>query len=167
MIEKQFTPTVAMHFKASREIYHSNKASFAFYGFFIGIPSLLLIFYIFTGKGASYEVVPGISAWVFLVLCVIYAFAFTPALQYWGIRKTLLSNPSANQTQNYQISEDGIRNYGLGVDVTLGWDKIVRIKTSKKFLLLFISKSVAYFIPIGLISEQEIEEIESWYKQKT
>ena len=156
-----------MHFNASREIYHSNKASFVFYGFFIGVPTLLLIFYIVTGKGASHEVVPGISAWLFLILCALYVFAFTPALQYWGIRKSLLSNPSANQTQNYQISEGGIRNYGLGVDVTLGWDKIVRIKTSKKFLLLFISKSMAYFIPIGLVSEKEIREIESWHKQKT
>jgi hypothetical protein len=165
MIEKQFTPTAAMHFKASREIYHSNKASFAFYAFFIGIPALLLIFYIVTGKGASYEVVPNIPAWLFLLLCAIYALALTLALQYWGIRKSLLSNPSANQAQNYQISEEGIRNYGLGVDVTLGWDKIIKIKKNKKFLLLFISKSVAYFIPVGLVSEREIKEIESWHKQ--
>lgn len=96
MIEKQFTPTIAMHFKASREIFHSNKASFAFYGFFIGMPTLLLTFYVVTGRGASYDVIPGISAWLFLVLCGIYVFAFTPALQYWGIRKSLLSNPSAN-----------------------------------------------------------------------
>lgn len=156
-----------MYFWASREIFHSNKFSFLFYGFFIGIPAFLVVFYIVTGKGVSYEVVPSISAWLFLVLCGIYVFVFTPALQFWGIRKSLLSNPSANQTQNYQINKDGVRNYGLGVDVALSWDKIVRIKISKKFLLLFISKSVAYFIPIGLVSEQEIREIENWHKQKT
>ena len=97
-----------MYFWASREIFHSNKFSFLFYGFFIGIPAFLVVFYIVTGKGVSYEVVPSISAWLFLVLCGIYVFVFTPALQFWGIRKSLLSNPSANQTQNYQINKDGV-----------------------------------------------------------
>ncbi|MCB1925195.1 MAG: YcxB family protein [Gammaproteobacteria bacterium] len=167
MIEKRFTPTVSMFFRASREILHSNKSVLWFYGFFLGMPIFLIGLFILTGKGSSHEVVPGISAWAFFGLCAFYVFGLTPALQYWEVRKSVLSNPSANQEQVYAISEEGVRNFGRGIDVSLGWDKITRIRVSKHFLLLFISKKVAYFIPRDLLSEQEIEEINTWRSQKT
>jgi hypothetical protein len=167
MIEKEFTPTIPMFYKASREIFHSNKSSYLLYAFFLGIPALLMVYYLITGKGASYEVIPGISAWMLMLICVIYVFVLIPALQYWGVRKNVLSNPSANQSQNYTIDEAGVRNHGFGVEVSLSWDKIIRIKVTKNFVLLFISKNIAYFLPRELITLSEIDEIKKWFNHKT
>ena len=166
MIEKEFTPTVSLFYKASREIFHSNMVSLAFYGFFLGLPALLLTYYVARGMSLNHVVFAEVPAWAVLAICVFYALAFMPALQYWGVRKSVLSNPSANQAQHYTVSEEGIRNHGLGVEVTLSWDKVVRIHESKSFLLFYISKYVAYFIPLNLLSPSEIEEIKQWHKSK-
>jgi hypothetical protein len=167
MIQKHFTPTVTLFFKASREIFHSNKTSYLFYGFFVGVPIFLLLLGIASGKNLSHAVVAGIPAWGMVFISVFYAIGLIPALQYWNIRKSVLSNRTANQSQNYDLDENGIRNYGAGVDVAIDWGKVIRIRKSRNFLLFYISRNMAYFIPLNLLSITEIEQIHKWYKEKT
>lgn len=156
-----------MFFKASREIFHSNMSSLLFYGFFLGVPLFFLLSFIITGKGASHELIPGISVGLFFLISLFFVFGLTPVLQYWEIRKSVLTSPSANQEQIYAISENGVRNYGRGVDVSMEWDKIIRLRLTRRFFLMFISRNVAYFIPRDLLSAQEIEQIESWRNART
>jgi len=162
MIEKQFTPTVSLFYKATREIFHSSRTAIIFYGFFVGLPVILFVTILIIEQITSKSIDTGIPTWGILIFCVLYAFGFMPALQYWNIKKALNSNPSANQTQNYTISEKGIRNYGLGVDVTLSWDKIIKTHKSKNYLLFYISSNSAYFIPLSLLGSTEIEQIYGW-----
>lgn len=166
MIQKHFTPSVAIFFKASREIFHLNKTAYLFYSFFVGVPVLLLLLGIARGHSLSHNVVAGIPMWGIILICLFYVFVFVPALQYWNVRKSVLSNRTANQTQNYDLSETGVHNYGAGIDVVIDWDKIIRIRKSRHFLLLYISKNMAYFIPLNLLSSVEIEQINEWHKTK-
>jgi hypothetical protein len=161
VIEKQFQTSVSLHHNAMRDIFHSNSSSKWFYGSFLGASIILIILSAFNifigGRALSYSD-------FYPVVVIIFLFAYVPALQYWGVRRSFLSNPSAHQMQNYSFSEEGIRNYGRGIDIKLKWDKIIRIHKTKKFLLFFGSKNCAYFIPNKLVTNDEYKKICSWHK---
>lgn len=162
MITKQFTPNVALFYLASRQIFHLSPLTALMYVALLGLPAVLAAFMLAGGHSLTQPVVPGLPVWALLAIGLCYALMLMPALQYLSVRRSVLSNPSANQQQNYEISEHGIRNFGSGVDVMLGWDKIVRLHRSRNFLLFFVSPRVAYFIPLSLITPAELAQIETW-----
>jgi hypothetical protein len=167
MITKQFQSTVALFYKASQETFYSTQRAKLFYGFFLGLPAVLIAFYILSGKSLTKSTLFGLPVLVISGICVFYALCFMPTLQYFAVRKYARSNPSINQLQNYTISKKGIRNFGNGFDSTLRWDDIIQVHQSKHFLLLYISNTSAYFIPLNILLPSEIEQIESWSKSKT
>ena len=67
-----------------------------------------------------------------------------------------------SQLQRYEFSEQGIRHHSEGVEITHSWDKITYIKTTRDFLLCFIGQKNAYYIPVDLLSDSEIQQIYSW-----
>jgi len=67
-----------------------------------------------------------------------------------------------SQLQRYEISEQGIRNHSEGVEITHSWDTISHIRRTKDFLLCFIGQKNAYYIPVDLLSDSEIQQIYSW-----
>lgn len=155
VISKEFKPTPRVLYMATRAIFHRKIIAWFFYGFFVGVPMLLVLLKLLLAS-------IGFGDILILVGCLIYSFGLMPALHYLGARKSLLSNPSANQVQSYEISEQGIRNFSEGVEVNLSWDKIIDIKKTKKFVLFYFSKSCAYYIPNDLLSNEEIEQFYNW-----
>jgi YcxB-like protein len=165
-IDKSFSPSIWMFYRASRDIYHSNTGAKLFYAFFLGLPLLLLSLWLYNGTPLSSMTKYGFPKWGVLVLCVGYTLIFMPALHYLNVRKRVKTSPSSNQTQNYSLTRNGVRNYGDGFDFFMDWSKIVRIRKSKSFLLLFVSKESALFIPLPLLSTEDLDQIEQWSKDK-
>ncbi|MGH1441811.1 MAG: YcxB family protein [Cellvibrionaceae bacterium] len=155
VVKKDFKPTVKTLYKAIREIFHSTKSSWIMYICLVFIPAAYCIYKLITTSINNGHI-------TFLLIALAYSFALLPAVQFWCARRSLLSNPSANQVQNYEISEDGIRNYTEGAEVRLSWDKIIKVKVSKNFLLFFFSRNCAYYLPISLVSSEEIKQIVDW-----
>lgn len=166
MITKQFMPTAAMFYKASRAMFHLTRKAKMFYGFFVLLPTVLLIFYIFRGESLTKPAIFGLPVLALFGVCVLYALCVMPLLQYFAVRKYFRANPSVNQLQNYTISEKGIRNFGNGFNSSFGWDKIW-VRESRHFLLFYISRNNAYFIPLDILSPSEIDQIAYWDRNKS
>ena len=166
MITKQFTPTAAMFYKASRAMFHLTRKAKMFYGLFLLLPAVLLIFYVLRGENLTKPAIFGLPVLALFGVCVLYALCVMPLLQYLAVRKYFRTNPSVSQQQNYTISEKGVRNFGKGVDASFGWEKIW-VRETKHFLLFYISKNNAYFIPLDILSPSEIDQIALWARSKT
>ena len=171
MIEKTFTPTKEMYFKAFLETFHAKKISRYYYGFFVVLPvvlSLLLLGLRMVNAhiGASGEAVWKFADWEYLLLTVVVSLVLIPLFVWWKIRSSFRTNPSLAQPKHWQFDPKNIRTFSQGVDTTFEWSKVVRLKRGRHFLLIFFSKHAAFFVPIGLFSKQELEKIEAWYRQK-
>ncbi|WP_460052469.1 YcxB family protein [Sessilibacter sp. MAH2] len=164
MITKSFQNNFQNQFKASRQIFHKTTGAKLFYGFFIGLPLIFIILKVYAGEGFTQLEFGFIPTWLLLFLMFGYPLVFTPAIQYFQLRKAFNSNPSAQQKQHYEISEKGVKIFGEGFSVELGWENIPRIELSKDFVLLFISKNCAYYLPKQLISNDEYKQLLAWKK---
>jgi hypothetical protein len=164
MITQSFQTDVKSLFKASRQIFHKTTDAKLFYGFFIGLPLILIALKLYIGKGFNQLEFGFMPTWLLLLLSLGYPILFMPIVQYFQIRKSFNSSPSAKKMQNYEISEKGVKNFGEGFSVELGWESIPRIELSKDYLLLFISKNCAYYLPKELISSEEYQQLLAWKK---
>jgi len=164
MIDKSFQTSVSNQFKASRQIFNNSTAAKFFYGFFVGLPMLLVILNALQGESFSNLMFGMIPAWLFYIILLLYPFVFTPLTQFLQIKRAYKSNPSAQQKQNYEISGKGVRNYGAGFSVEMSWESIPKVILSKDFLLMYISKNCAYYLPKELVTEDEYNQIVEWKK---
>lgn len=135
-----------------------------FYAFFVGLPILVIATKLYVGKGFTELEFGLFPTWLLIILLFAYPILLMPMTQYFQVRKAFNSNPSAQQRQNYEITDKGIKSYGGGFSVELGWESIPKIELSKDFVLLFISKNCAYYIPKELVSEEEYRQMEVWKK---
>ncbi|WP_236207215.1 YcxB family protein [Pseudomonas tohonis] len=157
MIEKDFQPSSRLFFRATREILSATWPVRIMTVLALLLPVVAIAMVAFTNarfSAATWGGVLGLSAYTFLVL---------PLFQFLGVRRNLASNPSANQVQHYEFSESGIRNFGNGVNVNLDWGKVVRIRSSRSFVLFYISRNSAYFVPKELLTPGELRQIFQWY----
>jgi len=160
MIEKSFQPSVKLFFRATREIINGTWALKIMMVMAVALPIAAIAITAFTNIKLSAAI------WGGALGLFIYTFFVLPLFQYFSIKRNLAGNPSANQAQQYEISECGIRNFGHGVDIKLGWEKIVRVRLSKSFVLFYISKHSAYFIPRELVNPAELEQISRWHAEQ-
>lgn len=160
MIEKSFQPTVKLFFKATREILNDTWPVKTMTIAAVLFPVIVTAVTIFT----SFK--PSSAIWGGAFGLTIYTFAILPFIQFMSIKRNLTSNPSANQTQKYTLSDQGLRNFGSGVDVNLDWTKIIKIRSSENFVLFYIAKNMAYFIPKELVSDTELAQITQWHSRQ-
>lgn len=157
MIEKSFQPSVKLFFRATREIINGTWPVKIMITIALVLPIAAIAIAAFTNINLP------AATWGGVVGLFIYTFIVLPLFQFISIKRNLASNPSANQTQQYELSEHGIRNFGNGVDVNLDWKKIVKIRSSKSFVLFYISNNSAYFIPKDLLTPEELEQVFQWH----
>lgn len=162
MITQSFQTNVRNQFKASRQIFHKTAAAKMFYGFVFGVPLILIVLKLYTGEGFTQSEFGFMPTWLLLILLFGYPMIFMPVVQYFRVKKAFNSNPSAQKKQNYEISEKGVKNFGEGFSVELGWESIPKIELSKDFVLLFVSKNCAYYLPRELISSVEYQQLLAW-----
>ncbi len=163
-IEKTFTMTVYEQFAVTRQIFMKTIAARLFYGFFIGVPMLFGLALELSGYGLDYKLALNMPFSWLGGMMLAYALVIQPYSQYLEVKRTFNNNAAARAPQNCILSAEGFANSGEGFDVSLGWDKILRIESSRDYLLLFISKRSAYFIPRQLLARDEIEQIQSWHR---
>ncbi len=163
-IEKTFTMTVHEQFAVTRQIFIKTTAAKLFYGFFIGVPPLFGLALEFSGYGLDYTLALNMPFSWLGGMMLAYALVIQPYSQYLEVKRTFTNNAAAQAPQNCILSAEDFANSGEGFDLSVGWDKVLRIETSKDYLLLFISKRSAYFVPLTQLSSEEIDQIRSWHR---
>lgn len=156
MIRKEVEPTFAMYFKAGREIFRSTLVGRLFYVILLLIAVNALVFDLL-GKG-EFTAVDVVTGLVPLAL----VFVLFPMFHYRAALKSWKTNPLAPAKRICEFTQSGLRNYGEGFNVEFTWDKITRIKVSKRFIFFYVVKSVACCAPRELFSSNEVAQIHEW-----
>ncbi|MCQ4260018.1 YcxB family protein [Stutzerimonas stutzeri] len=158
MIEKSFEPSVKLFFKAHRAVVNRTWPVKIMVMMSLVLPLIAIAITALTNTRLSPAIWGGASG------LFIYTFIVLPLFQFISIKRSIASNPSANQLQKYELTERGIRNFGDGVDVSIDWGKVVRVEMTSAFLLFYVSSSAAYFIPGELMAPAELDLISQWHK---
>ncbi len=164
MIKKSFRTSVPTQYKATRQIFHQTAGAKLFYGLFAALAMIVVTVKAVLDNEALVSWSGDTSLWLLMAFLLSFPLIFMPVLQYLLIMKSYKTNPSLQQQQFYEISENGIRNYGEGFNVEMGWSTVPEVLLSKDFLLMFISRSCAYYIPRELIYDEEYQQILNWKK---
>lgn len=161
-ISATYTPTVTLLLSATNQIGWVTRENWLLYGFFSGVPILLLLYLWYMGKLFSAETL-GFPSWAFFSAIAVLMPALTHWFRYKQISANLKSNPSARGPHNFHFSDEGIELTGDGANGSIAWKNIVKVRISRSFLLLFFSKSCAHVVPKELLSETEIDQIKAWH----
>lgn len=161
-IKKSFKMSCKEQFAVTRQIYMKSTAAKIFYGFFIGVPLIFSLGLHLSGQGIDYKLTLGIPFWCLCVIMLGYVCIIQPYSQYLEVKRTFTNNASAQDVQNCTISASGLNNSGSGFNVSVSWDEIIKVEPSKDYLLFFISKRSAYFIPLAQLSIDEQQQIMKW-----
>lgn len=157
MIKKEFRTSPSLFYRAGREIHSSSsRCNLCGYG---AIAFALLLSVLYRNEPGMFFF--GVHLWVLLVGVASF-FLIVPLIQYFAMARAWKSSPSMSASQQYEISEGGVRNHGSGFGTELSWEMIRQVRVSPRFVFFFTSKSCAQFIPRDLLSEAEIAQIQEW-----
>jgi len=163
-ITKQYSPTRASVFRALLEVYNITQRGKRYYFWVFGLIGLILALRLYNGQSVQDPGIFGFPLWgeiagfLFVVFCVV------PGLIYWATIYAMDGCQSLKHPQNWEITENAIRIRGKGMEVNLEWSHILHVKQGKRFLLFFISRNNAFFLPIGILSQDEIKQILTFQK---
>lgn len=145
-----------MYFKTGREIFHSTfVARLLFLILLLTVVNALVFDLLGKGEFNAMDVIAGL---VPLAL----VFVLFPMFHYRAVSKSWKTNPLASAKRICEFTESVLRSYGEGFNVEFTWDKITRIKISKRFIFFYVAKSVACFAPRELFSSNEVAQIQEW-----
>lgn len=163
MITKSFHIDIAMQFTASRQIFYRAPGAKWFFAFFVGLPLLYLVVAYNNGYVIDDDFLPNMPIWLFILATFGYAFIVMPLIQYYQVSKQFQQNRTAQKKQHYEINASGFKNFGDGFAVEVQWKNVRAVEVTTKFLLFYITKNTAYFIPLTLFSKQELATIQEWF----
>lgn len=144
------------HFHATRAIVKRLWSTYIAWGFFAGVPLLVLIIMLWRGEDIFTPHSFGLPAWAIAPGGVVFMLGFIPLIQCINILTMRRRNPSVEGVQTYTISLDGYTVKGSLFDTTLKWEAFLKAIETKKFILLYVSSRCAYFIPKAAATQSEL-----------
>jgi len=85
-----------------------------------------------------------------------------PVVQRWQLRRVYQHTPSLQQEQTHEFSEAGFRMSNPLSNTLVRWDAFLEVVETKEFILLYISRSMAYFLPKRAIQDPgQLQELRS------
>jgi hypothetical protein len=151
-----FRPTPAEHARASTIILRRKR------GFWIAIAVLVLVATgpVFFGAFRGYAVAQLISAFVPYVLIFGFIIAGMPVWQRWALRRVYRNTPTLQQEQTHEFSDAGFRMSNPLSNTLFNWEAFVGVLETRDFFFLYISRSMAYFLPKRAIPDQtQLQEL--------
>jgi hypothetical protein len=84
-----------------------------------------------------------------------------PTIMVFIAAKGYMSNPSLQHDVEYTFNNDGVNVQGLTFKSELMWAHIIKLKETKKFLILLSSKRLGNFIDKSKLTPEQIQFIKS------
>ena len=78
-----------------------------------------------------------------------------PYIQQWQLSRVYRHTPSLQHEQTHEFSDEGFRMRNPLANTLVRWDAFVEVFETKEFLLLYISRSMAYFLPKRAVKSAE------------
>ena len=142
-------------YRATRAVVARSRGGLLSYGFFVGIPLVVLAAMFATGYDVTRPSVLGLPTWLVLLLGPAFVFFFLPlchALNVWQMRRR---NASVRGVLTFTVTEEGYESHGGHFDVRLRWDAMHRVVETRGFFLFYVSSAMAHFIPKACIASPE------------
>lgn len=94
---------------------------------------------------------------VVLLLVIIY---FSMRIFFTNrIKKEYRSNPLLQQEINYTLDENGLSTQTKASRSNIEWEKVLKVRQSKKILAIYISNDQAYIFPKDQLLQEQKEEL--------
>jgi hypothetical protein len=120
----------------------------------IGFPIVLLAV-LFGGRllagELQFDLVSVVSLLPWLLFLVLWIVLLRWGEFYLAARRTRRLDPSAKGTLTRTFSAEGFRIDGAGQSVVLTWKGVHSAVETREFLLIFLNKACAYYVPKRLI----------------
>ena len=92
---------------------------------------------------------------VLMIAFAIYFLLIIPLLMRNKAGKNYASNRRIQQTITYTFSEEGIAFKGDDFEGQYSWNNVIKIKQTKKYLLLYLSRNAAELIKKDILTPQQ------------
>jgi len=142
-------------YRASRTLGHYLWSTWLAYGFFVGIPTIILIAAIKMGFDLSQPAAFNLPGWANLLGGYVFMFIFMPLLQLFQIWSASRHNKTLLGIQNLTLTPEGFSTSSDAFNTKFKWDAIHKAIETKRFFFLYFSSRSAYFIPKEKISTAE------------
>ena len=155
-MQKKISTSKSDYYRAYREGFHSNSASWVIYGVqvFLGV---------FIGAALYwFDLDYFIPNWVIALVLPVLMFFIIMLVHKLSVNAIFKEYPERFGDKAFEIVSGGIYEQAQKKLVT--WDKLVTYRQSKNYLFLFGADEDAFFIfPKNMFSELEISKIERWF----
>jgi YcxB-like protein len=151
-----FTLSKLEHWRASRAVQQRTlmyKLAWALFG---GAPIVIV----------ASAVIGGANAWEYILSNPIGVFGGPflllvgfPLLQYWSVWMYHRNLPTLKGSQVFEFTPDRLIMRGPMHNTELDWRAVRRVVETDRFMLFFVSKSVAYFLPKRAIPHTDLPHV--------
>lgn len=153
-------------YRATRAVVRRCRSTIVAWGFFVGIPFLLILAMLFLGEDISAPGTFGLPAWALLLIGVVFMLGFVPLTQLLNVSSMRRRNPSIGSVQTYTISREGYSVQGSLFDSTLKWEAFLKAVETNEFILLYVSTRWAHFVPKTAATASELSAIRTILKER-
>ncbi|MCF7786191.1 MAG: YcxB family protein [Prosthecobacter sp.] len=163
-----FSSTISFwtHYRATRAIVNRLLSTYIAWGFFVGVPLLLVIVMLCLGQDIFAPGAYGLPTWAIPVGGLLFMLVFKPLIQCLNISSMRRRNPSISGVQTYTITSAGYTIKGSLFDTTLKWDAFHKAIETKEFILLYVSTRWAHFIPKAATTASDLQAIRTIIREK-
>lgn len=96
---------------------------------------------------------------ILIVVAVAGAFFWSYAIPWIGIVTTRRGIPEADGPYTWTVAGEGCHLNGPNGSAQLGWKAFVRVRETPEFVLLYLGKSLAQFIPKRAMSSDQLSTL--------
>jgi len=90
-----------------------------------------------------------------------------PRIQQWQLARLYRQTPSLREQQTHEFSDSGFRMSNPLANTLVRWDAFQEVLETKEFFLLYISRSIAYFLPKRAVTgPQQLGELRELLKRE-
>jgi YcxB-like protein len=163
-----FSSTIGFwtQYRANRAIVNRMRSTYVVWGFFIGVPLLVIVVMLCLGQDLSASGTSGLPAWAMLSGGPLFVLVFMPLLQLLTISSMRRRSPTAGKVQTYTVTPDGYTVRGSLFDSALKWEAFVKAVETKEFFLFYLSARWAHFIPKATATEADLQTIRAILREK-
>ena len=152
-------------YRASRILGHYLWGTWIAYGFFVGIPTIILIAALILGFDLSRPAAFNLPGWANLLGGYVFMFVFMPLLQLFQLWSASRRNKTLLGIQNQTLTPEGFSTSSDAFNANFKWDAIHKAIETKHFFFLCFSSRSAYFIPKEKIpTAEDLEKLRTVLK---
>lgn len=133
--EVKMTPKILFDF----QLFHTYHSFSGVFGILFGIGTLILAIATFGKVSVSMTAV--------YLLFTVYLLPLQPVMLYFRAAKQAKLNPVFRKPLTYVVNDEGITSAQEESEAHIAWEQIVKVKETKKSLLLYTGKRYCSILP--------------------